>query len=265
MIINLYRYREYILKNAWLSLRSRYVGTSLGLFWNIVQPLIMIIVYFLVFSLLFMPVWAEGSAEKHNKYFFALYLCSGFLPWNALMECVVHGTKSFLNNAAFLKKLSIPEQVFVAQEVFTASYSLLMAFSVLFLVSVCLGHYPTVNWLLLPLFFILFQCLGFGLGLFFGVMNVFFRDIGHMVYPMFLVWFWLTPIIYPISILPAWIKSLMFLNPAYPYILAIRDIFLYNKAPETWVWWTMLGWSVAVPGLAYIVLQKLRPEIRDNI
>lgn len=265
MIINIFRYREYIIKNAWLSLRNRYVGTSLGLFWNVVQPLIMIIVYFLVFSLIFTPAWTNPETSQHNKFFFAVYLCSGFLPWNAFMECVVNGTKSFLNNATFLKKLSIPEQVFVAQEVVTASYGLLISFSILLVVSISLGNYPTVYWLLLPLFFVLFQCLGFGFGLFLGVMNVFFRDIGHMIYPLFQVWFWLTPVIYPISILPKGFKSLMIVNPAYPYIVAIRDVFLYNRMPEKWVWWAMLGWGLFASASAYLVLLKLRPEIRDNI
>lgn len=263
MIINIYKYREYILKNAWINFKNRYAAASLGFFWHAVQPLLMITVYSIVFSMIFTPVWSGELGEK--KYFFVLYLCAGYLPWMALVDCVTSSSSSFQVNATFLKKLPIPEQVFIAQEAMMATYSLVLSFLILLAAAVILGHYPTRYWLLLPLPLILFQGFGFSLGLFFGTMNVFFKDVLQAVNALFQMWFWLTPIIYPLDIVPELLQKIMFLNPAFPFIDSVRDLFLFNRMPGAWNWVAMLGWTFSFAVFSYLVLRKLRPEIRDNI
>ena len=263
MVISIYRYRDYILGGAWIKFRSRYASASLGLLWHVAQPLLMIIVYSVVFTLVFTPHWA--GASEGNSFFFTLYLCSGYLPWVSLTDCVNNGTGSFQSNAAFLKKLPIPEQVFIAQEAALATFSLALSFLILIIASILLGHYPTVYWLALPAPLILLQVFGFGLGLFFGTLNVFFKDVEHAVVAALQVWFWLTPIVYPVGVVPDFARGLIELNPVYPYVTAIRDIFLSNRLPEAGTWVAMLVWSLVVPFMAYLVLRKLRPELRDNI
>jgi len=263
MVINIYKYRGYILRNAWVSFRNRYASASLGFFWHAAHPLLMITVYSVVFTMVFTPVWSGNLASQ--KYFFVIYLCAGYLPWMAFVDCVTSSTSSFQNNATFLKKLPIPEQVFIAQEAVMATYSLLLSFFILFIAAVILGHYPTRYWLLLPLPLMLFQTCGFSLGLFFGTMNVFFKDVLQAVTALFQIWFWLTPIIYPLNVVPEFIQKAMFLNPAYPFIDSVRELFLFNRIPGIWNWVAMLGWSLLFALFSYLVLRKLRPEIRDNI
>jgi lipopolysaccharide transport system permease protein len=117
--------------------------------------------------------------------------------------------------------------------------------------------------LFLPLVAILFQGFGFGLGLLFSTLNVFFRDIGQVLGIVLQIWMWMTPIVYPETILPEILRLSMKFNPAYPFIHAIREMFLYGRLPAGWMWWGMVGWAVGIPALGYLVLRKLRPEIRD--
>jgi lipopolysaccharide transport system permease protein len=262
MIINLYNYRSYIVRSAWIEFWNRYAGVSHSFLWSVLQPLLMIVLYFAVFSMIFSPR-VGGDGEQGFAY--ALYLCAGYFPWVAMTECATHGSNSFINNAVYLKKLPIPEQVFVAKEAVTATYSLILSFVLLMAVSSLAGHYPKALWILLPLPLILFQLFAFGLGLFLGVMNVFFREVGHVLGIVLQGWFWLTPIVYPADILPAWLRPLISLNPAQEYISAVRVIFLRGEAPAMAQWGAMIVWSALAVFLSYLVLRKFRAEIRDCI
>lgn len=261
MILNLYRYRWYIVRNALNDLRFRYAGTGLGIFWNILSPLAQIIIYTTIFSSLMtlkLPGMASGSS-------FALYLCSGFLPWIAFSECVTRGCNSFVDNANYLKKMPIPEQIFVAQSAMAATFGMLISLLLLIGVSLLLGHPLQWSWLLIPLVAVLFQGLGFGIGLLLSSLNVFFRDIGNILNIVMLLWFWSLPIVYVEDILPAALREILPYIPAYSYIVAFREVFLYGRNPTVWVWLNMLGLAVGASLLGYVVLRKLRPEIRDAI
>ena len=259
MIRVLYYHRRYILQNAWSDLRYRYAGSGLGVIWNVLSPLAQILVYTAVFTRI-MAVKLPGLTSEFG---FPLYLCSGFLPWMAFSECVGRGANSFLENAQYLKKMPIPEQVFVAQTAMSATMSLFISLILLSLLALIVGSQPTWFWLLLPLVAILFQGFGFGLGLLLSSLNVFFRDIGQLLGIFLQIWMWMTPVVYLETILPEGLRLPMKFNPAYPFIHTMQEIFLFSRLPAGWMWWGMAGWAVGISALGYLVLRKLRPEIRD--
>lgn len=259
MIRVLYHHRKYILQNAWGDLRHRYAGSAMGMIWNVLSPLAQILVFTVVFTKI-MTIKLPGLPYE---FAFPLYLCSGFLPWIAFSECVLRGANSFLENAQYLKKMPIPEQVFVAQTAMSATLSLFISLVLLYILALIMGSTPTGLWFFLPLIAILFQGFGFGLGLLFSTLNVFFRDLSQLIGIMLQIWMWMTPIVYPETILPEGLRLVIKFNPAYPFIHAMREVFLYDRLPALWTWWAMAGWAFGVPALAYLVLRKLRPEIRD--
>ena len=168
----------------------------------------------------------------HGALFYPLYLCSGFLPWLAFSECVTRGANAFTDNAAYLKKLPIPEPVFVAQAAASATIGLGISFSLLLAVSLVMGIRPTIWWLLLPLPLISLQALGFGLGLLSGTINVFLRDVGQLLYVALQVAMWTVPVVYLADILPAWAAALLAWHPVAPALLLIRDLFLFGHHPR---------------------------------
>jgi lipopolysaccharide transport system permease protein len=259
MIRVLYHHRKYILQNAWNDLRHRYAGSGMGVVWNLISPLAQILVYTIVFT----KIMSIKLPEIGSEFAFPLYLCSGFLPWIAFSECVLRGANSFLENANYLKKMPIPEQVFVAQAATSATISLFFSLSLMFGLAAMMRYPSTWLWLVVPLVAILFQGFGFGVGLLLSSINVFFRDIGQLLGIFLQIWMWITPIVYPENILPDGVLTYLKMNPAYPFIHAIREVFLYDRLPAAWMWWVMCIWAFAVPALGYLVLRKLRPEIRD--
>ena len=110
---------------------------------------------------------------------------------------------------------------------------------------------------------ILFQGFGFGLGLIFSTLNVFLRDIGQALVIALQLWMWLTPIVYVEQILPPGLQAVLRYNPAYPFIDALHRMISAGKWPAPWQWPVMLFWAVATPVVGYLVLRRLRPEIRD--
>jgi len=113
-------YRLFIWRSAISDLRYRYAGSAMGVFWNVLIPLAQILILTAVFSQI-MEVRLPRAGTTNS---FAIYLCSGLLPWLGFSECVSRGTQSFLENATYLKKLPIPEQIFVAQNAVGATLSL---------------------------------------------------------------------------------------------------------------------------------------------
>ena len=189
VIVNLWRYRGYIVKNALSDVRYRYAGSAMGIAWNVITPLAQIVIYSFVFSQIMVTRWTGPGSNAS----FTLYLCAGLLPWAAFSDCVLRGANAFIENAHYLKKLPIPEQVFVAKNAAAATLFLGMSMTLLGLVTVAVGGPLSPAWLGVPLALLLFQGFGFGLGLFFGTLNVFVRDIGHALLIGLQLWMWVTP------------------------------------------------------------------------
>jgi lipopolysaccharide transport system permease protein len=256
VIINLYRHRSYIWRTALAEVRNRYAGSGMGAVWNIVQPLSMILIFTVIFTQVF-PRTAEDNVS------YPVYLCSALLPWTAFVECMNRGTQSFVHNAIYLRKLPIPEQVFVAQTALATAISLSISFSLLVVFALVLGHYPTWHWALVPLPMVLLLGLAFGLGLGLGTVNAFIRDVGQMVPIVLQIGFWTYPIVYKAEYLTPETRLALKFNPVYPYMESIRDLFIKGHMPELWVWPAMIGWTGLACGLGYLVLRRLRPELRD--
>ena len=253
-------YRRYILTNAIEDLRQRYAGTGLGVLWNVVHPLAMIAIFSLVFSQI-MP--NRFKSEGGQTVSFLLYLCSGLLPWLALSDCLGRVTGTFIENAGYLKKLAIPELVFAMRTAVSSAITLGIYLVLLIATAFLLGHSPHWAWLLMAPAGLLMIGLGFGLGLCFGTLNVFFRDIAQMIALVLQLWMWLTPIIYSVEILPPALHPFLWLNPFYPFVHIFREIFLFGTSGGLLAWGFAAVWATGSLLLGRRILAKLAPELRD--
>jgi len=259
LVLNLYRYRQYILQNAWHDLRIRYAGSGMGIVWNVLLPLLEVIIFTTVFS----QIMSMRGSDFRASYGYILYLCSGLFPWFTFAGTVTRGGQSFHSNARYLTKLPIPEEIFVAKFTVVETFILVIYLVLLVVVGPILGQ--PLGWanLLLPVVGILFQLLGFGLALLLSSLTIFFRDISHVLSIIMRLWLWLTPIIYLESMLSPRVLAVFRWNPAFFYVKSFRELFLENQIPTWTTWSIMVAWAAGFILLGYFVLQKLRPEIRD--
>jgi len=255
------QYRRYIFSNAIGELKFKYVGSTIGVFWNVLNPFFQILIFTFVFSNI-MLARLPGLESKGS---FAIYLCSGLLGWISFSECVTRGTNAFMENGTFLKKLPIPEHVFVAQISLSALMSAAVSYSVLLVFVLVTGHGVALTWLIVPLSIGLMQLFGFGLSLFFSTINVFFRDVSQLISIFIGLWMWMTPIVYTKDILPESFRWISSVNPIYPFVNSLQNAIVFHQWPSRSNLFYMVIISFISVVFGYSVLLFLRKEIRDNL
>lgn len=259
-MIGIWSYRRFIWDTALADLRYRYAGSGLGVFWNVLTPLAMLVVYAVIFGSVFAQRTPSGSVAASA---FVLYLSSGFLPWGAFVDCLTRTTNALVTNATYLRKMPIPEQVFVAQAASSAALGMLIAVGLLVIAALALGQRPMWTWIALPAIALLWQGFGFGLGLALGTLNAFFRDVGQMLVVVLQIWMWSVPVVYPESILPGVYRAVLPFNPAYPFLVTFRSAYLDGSLAPAWAWAAMLVWGVLAITVGHVILSHLRAEVRD--
>lgn len=229
MIQALWDFRGFILTSVVREFSSRYRESLFGAFWAVASPLAMIIIYTVVFSQL---MRAGLLGHEETAFAFSIYLCAGVITWTLFAETLVRMTNVFLDNANLIKKANFPRICLPAIVTLSSliHFSIIFALYLLFLVII--GHWP--GWTLvafLPLLVlqILFTA---GLGVLLGTLNVFFRDVGQFTSVVLQFWFWLTPIVYTVQVLPERVQSLMRFNPMQPLMEAYQGVFLDHRIPD---------------------------------
>ncbi len=222
----LWRYRHFILSSVKREFQVRYMNSLMGGLWAIINPLAMITVYTLIFSQL---MQARLPGQMTSQFAYGIYLCAGLLLWNLFSETTGRNTQIFLEQANMIKKMNFPKLCLPVIVGLTALLNFCIVF-VLFLGFLGLtGNLPGIAMLgMLPVLFTLLL-FSTGLGISLGVINVFFRDVGHFFAVILQFWFWLTPIVYSAEIVPEKFRYLIELNPLLPIIEASQTIFIQNR------------------------------------
>lgn len=256
----LWRYRAYVVNNALHDFLHKYAGTWIGLAWNVIHPIMLVTVFAFIFTLV-IPVRFSHVNEQTLP--FVLFLCAGLLPWLSFVDALQRGTGSFVENAAYLRKLAIPEDVFLARTLTGSCILLCINLTVLVAVALVSGLWPKATWLLVPCVAMLMMAFAFGLSAFFGTVNVFARDVAQFISICTQAWMWLTPITYPTTALPMWLQTAQLMNPAYPFIELMRTQFLYGQIGDLMLWIAAVVWTFAALVIGGFMLQRFRSQIRD--
>jgi ABC-type polysaccharide/polyol phosphate export permease len=215
----IYRFKNLIYNLVARDLKVKYKGSILGFFWSLLNPLIMLIVYTIAFQYI-IKIRVEN---------FPLFFLCGFLPWTFLSLSLSMAVSSIKDNANLVKKVYFPREILPLSIVLSNLVQFLLTFIILIPALVLFKIKLGLPLLLLPLI-ILFQ-LAFTQGLAFilSSLNVFFSDVRHLLEIFLQIWFWLTPIIYPVDLVPERFQSLYRLNPAVLFVESYRNSLLYNK------------------------------------
>lgn len=236
LVKSVWNYRGFILGNVKREFQSKYKNSLLGIIWNILNPLAMIIVYTVIFS----NIMKSKLPGISSQYSYSIYLCAGVLIWGLFSEIVTRSQNVFIDNANLIKKLNFPRICLPIIIIAGAILNFVIIFSIFTLFLIISNNFPGIHFIaLLPIIFIL-VFFSIGLGITIGVLNVFFRDIGQFFGIIIQFWFWLTPIVYTINILPPRIVQLMNYNPMTGIINSCQKILVEN------VWPT---WSTLIPAI----------------
>jgi lipopolysaccharide transport system permease protein len=261
MLFGAWRYRYFILSSIKNELRLKFIRSQLGGLWLILNPLAQVLILAFVLS----AVMSAKLPGISSRYAYAIFLMAGILGWSLFLEIINRCLTLFIDNGNILKKLVFPKIALPLIVTGSASVNnalLLVAILVIFGI---LGHVPGAAIIWLPVIMVINIALALGLGLTFGVLNVFVRDIGQIVPVVLQFVFWLTPIVYRVEVIPSRYRVWLILNPLIPIITGYQDALLYDHAPN----WAGLGLvaliAAALLGFSLVLFRKASPEMVDQL
>lgn len=264
-MLNLFRglwsYRGFILGSVQREFQSKYRNSLLGALWNVINPLAMIIVYTVIFS----QVMKARLPGVDSTFAYSIYLCAGLITWTYFAEVSGRAQNIFIEQANLLKKLSFPRLCLPLVVIFTASVNFAIVLGLFILFLLITGNFP--GWAILAMIPLLLIQLAFaiGLGVTLGVLNVFFRDVGQFFSVALQFWFWLTPIVYSVSILPESVRPLMTLNPMASLMAAYQGIFVGGHWPDWHSLWLISVLAVGLCGLGMALFRDHAGEMVDEL
>lgn len=224
----IWAYRFFIFSSIVTDFRSRFVRSKLGGAWMVLNPLAQVAIYALVLS----TVLAAKLPGIDNQYAYAIYLMAGTLAWSLFSEIFTRSLNIFIENGNLIKKMAFPKITLPLITLGSALVNNILLFVAVLLVFGLLGHIPSINIIYLPILVLITLLLSMGLGLIFGIINVFMRDIGQFMSIAINFWFWLTPIVYISNILPEKFQTLILFNPMTAIVLGYQNILVYDKSPN---------------------------------
>lgn len=237
----IWAYRGFILGSVRREFQSKYRNSLLGAAWTVINPLAMIVVYTVIFS----QIMRAKLPGVDSTFAYSIYLCGGVLSWGLFAEVTGRAQNTFLDNANLLKKLSFPRLCLPVVVVANAMLNFTIIFGLFTAFLLLSGNFPGLAYLaIIPLLGIM-VLFAIGLGMTLGVLNVFFRDVGQFFGIVLQFWFWLTPIVYPVAILPAKAQDLMAANPLSHLIAGFQTVLVMRQWPD----WASLIYPAALAAL----------------
>ncbi len=243
---NLYKYRYLLFDLVKKDLKVKYRRSVLGFGWSILNPLLMMMVITAVFQNVF----------KSNIENFPIYYLTGYLFFSFLTDATNMSMKSITGSAALIKKVYIPKYIFPLEKCIFSFINMLLSFVATIIVMLILRVPITGSFFLflIPMLYIFVFTVG--LSLFLASATVFFRDIEHLYGVFTTAWMYLTPIFYPMEMLPDFMVKVMSFNPLYHYILYFRALVMGNHIPDLRSNLVCIGFSVLMLIFGAIFFKK---------
>jgi lipopolysaccharide transport system permease protein len=263
MALSLWRNESLVRSLIYREVVGRYKGSLLGVFWSLITPIFMLLVYTFVFSVVFKANW--GSSANGSKTEFALILFAGLLVFNLFAECLNRAPSLVLANINYVKKVVFPLEVLPWVSLGSALFHFTVSFVVWITAYVFLIGFPHWTVVLSPIIMAPFVLFVMGLSWALASLGVYLRDIGQFIGILMQLLMFLSPIFYPPSALPEKLQALIFLNPLALPIEMMRDAMYWGNAPN-WTSWVLSCFaSLAIAILGFKCFQRARRGFADVI
>ena len=256
----LYKKNKVILYMAKIEFSLRYAGTLLGVFWVIIQPILTIMVFWLIFSQ-GLRISIPGDIP------YSIYFICGFIPWVMFNEVVTTSINGVRGNLNLIKKTAFPSEILPI--VYLLSASVVHLIFIIILLMIIIANGLTINLFLFffVFYYILLSMFVSGISWLAAGLNVLYKDVGQFVSVLMNLWFWITPIAWNINMVPEDYRWIVYLNPLTYFIEGYRNIFIYHDMSKIIDWYSLYGVTICfiIFVTGSILFRYLKSEFSDAI
>ena len=255
-IKEIYDYRTMIASLIHREVRGKYKGSVLGIFWAYLNPLLMLLVYNFVFSVII-----KMGIEQYYIHLFVV-----LIPWQFFADSVNRGAVCILENKDMIKKIYFPRFVIPLAHVASCFVTMMMGMVPVFLVIFISGRGVKVSLLpyLIPILLAEFL-LALGICLIVSALTVYIKDLRFIMNVLIVAWQFMSPIVYPISRVPEKYMSLYMLNPVAPVVTCIRSILYFKEMPDLTVLYQTYGYAIVCIIAGWVIFEKLQRHFVEEL
>lgn len=257
---SLWSHRQLILQMTRREVVGRYRGSVMGLLWSFLNPVLMLVVYTFVFSVVFKARWGVGNETRTQ---FAVVLFAGMIVHGLFAEILNRAPGLILTNANFVKKVIFPLEILPVISMSAAFFHASVSLVVLLAGYALFNGYVHWTSILVPLVLLPLSVLAVGVAWILASLGVFVRDVGQVVGALTTVLLFLSPVFFPVSALPAFIQPWMMLNPLTFIIEQARSVLIWGQLPD---WEGLLAYqagAIVIAWLGFFWFQKTRKGFAD--
>jgi lipopolysaccharide transport system permease protein len=255
MTLNAWNYRHLIKKIAISDLKLRYKNSILGFFWSLLEPLLMLIVLYVVFSYL-MRIEVEH---------YQLFLLLGIISWELLDKGTTFSMNSIIGKPSLVKKVYFPREILVISACVTALLMVLLELVVFAAFMIAFRVFPTPSIIAFPIIFFAQFLLVIGLSLGLASLNVYYRDVQYIWAVILRAGFFATPILYPVTFYPEKYFDIFMLNPMARIIDTLRNSIIYHAFPSAIDTFFIVASAVIILVIGYLIFIKLEPRFAEEV
>ena len=230
----LIKYKDLVQQTISRSIKTRYKRSALGVVWSMLNPLLTMVVMAIVFSSIF----------RFSVEYYPVYILSGLLIWNLFSTTTSGAMADMLFNGTLITRIYVPKSIFSVASVGAGLVNFLLSLIPLLLIAIALGLPFTPALLVTPFAILIVAVFSLGVSLLLSTITVFFADMLPVYQVLLTIWFYGTPVFYPIEIIPAELLWLLKLNPMYYMLELFRQPLLTGDVPELSFWLIAAGWAL---------------------
>ncbi|OGL41236.1 MAG: hypothetical protein A3C43_03665 [Candidatus Schekmanbacteria bacterium RIFCSPHIGHO2_02_FULL_38_11] len=254
--VSKFHYIELVYNLAKKDLKVRYKTAALGFLWAILNPLLMMIVLTVIFSIFF-------RIKTDQPY--SVFVLTGLIPWAFFNLSLSSCTNSIVDNSNLIKKVYFPREIIPISIVTANLINFFFSIIILFLFLLFFKIRLTYMVLFLPVTIALQVLFTIGISLLTSSLNVYYRDIRYIVEAALLMWFYATPVFYPVTMVPERLKTYYFLNPMAGIITSYRRVLLEGLPPDFYMFLETSFTTLAVCLIGYVIFKRIEPVFADLV
>lgn len=252
---SLLSYRNLIRNLVARDFKTRYKRSYLGILWSLFNPLLTILVYTLAFDYIM---------KIRVKNFPVFFMC-GYLPWSYFSSSLMTSLSSLSESGYLIKAVYFPREILPLSVIFSSLIHFLITFLFIFPILMFYGYFPQPVLLMLPFLIVLHTLFIYGFSLMMSSFHVFFRDLRYILDVILIAWFWLTPIAYPLSLIPENFLFFYKLNPMTLIIISYREILINGNSPSIKYWGTLVAFTFISLGLGYLFFWIVKKRLAEEL